>query len=289
MPKISIVITTFNSKDFISSCLDSIFSQDYQDFEVSVVDNGSRDGTPDYVKKRYPRVILVENKQNLGACRARNQGIELSRGEWVLTLDCDVTLEEGFVLKIIKTIENLLPKVGMLQPKILRPGGGTIYSCGIYLSWLRRFFDLGKGKKDRGQFDKRKYIFGSCSACACYNRKMLQEIKEDSGYFDEKFFFLVEDVDLAWRAQNRNWRALFIPEANCYHTGKSSHTSRKLRQCLCFRNRYYSIMKNEGIKDYSKKLFPLLFYDLPRLFYLAFTNREAIKATFNRLSRNSLF
>lgn len=101
---------------------------------------------------------------------------------------------------------------------------------------------------------------------------MLQELKEETGYFDERFFFLVEDVDLAWRAQKRGWEGIYCPEAICYHTGNSSGFDIKVRQYFSFRNRYYAILKNEGLINYSIKFFPLLSYDIPRLLYLIFNN-----------------
>ncbi|MBU1853441.1 MAG: hypothetical protein KJ957_05310 [Candidatus Omnitrophica bacterium] len=106
---------------------------------------------------------------------------------------------------------------------------------------------------------------------------MLEEIRESTGYFDERFFFLVEDVDLAWRAQRKSWKARFYPGAVCYHYGNSSGLDKKFRQYLSFRNRHYSIIKNEGLKNYFKKFFPLLFYDIPRLLYLVFTNRYILR------------
>ncbi|MBZ9577952.1 glycosyltransferase family 2 protein [Patescibacteria group bacterium] len=275
---LSIIILTFNSIKYIKPCLDSLLYQDYKDFEAIIVDNSSKDGTVALVKRDYPEVNLIENPRNFGACGARNQAIEASSGEWILILDCDVILEKDFFSKVLKAIGDLSPEIGILQPKILNSDRKTIYSYGIYLSWLRRFYDIGKGKKNCGRFDKSKYIFGACTACALYKKQMLQDIKEDTGYFDERFFFLVEDVDLAWRAQRKGWKALFCPEAICYHYGNSSGTSKKVRQYLCFRNRYYSIIKNEGLKNYSKRVFPLLFYDLPRLLYLVLTNRGTIKA-----------
>ena len=110
MSKISTVIITFNSEKFIKSCLDSIFTQDYRDFEVIVVDNGSKDGTVDFIKENYPQVTLIENKENLGTCKVRNQGIEIAKGEWILTLDCDVTLEKNFISQILEAIKHLSPK-----------------------------------------------------------------------------------------------------------------------------------------------------------------------------------
>jgi len=273
MDEISIVILTFNSINFLSSCLDSLFNQGHPNLEVIVVDNGSGDGTVNFIKEHYPSVIIIENKENRGSCVARNQGIMRARGKWVLTLDCDVLLERNFFVKIAEILKNIPSDIGIIQPKILNLDKKTIYSCGIYLSWLRRFHDIGQGSLDSGQFNANKYIFGACSAAAIYNRKMLETVKENTGYFDQRFFFLVEDVDLSWRAQRKGWKAVFCPEIICYHSGYSSKVNNKFRQYLCFRNRYYSIKKNEGFRNYAKRIIPLLLYDFPRLVYFLLTNR----------------
>lgn len=273
----SVVVLTFNSIKFIKPCLDSLFSQSYKYFEVIIVDNGSIDGTIGFIRKIYPNVRIIPNKTNVGACKARNQGIEVAQKKWILTLDCDVILRKDFLFEMSQRLLNVPQQVGMVQPKIMNLNTQTIYSCGIFLSQIRRFYDIGQGEKDFGQFDQEGYIFGVCAAASLFRRKMLEEIKEDTGYFDERFFFLVEDVDLSWRAQKKGWGTLFFPEAVCSHLGNSSGFSKKIRQYLCFRNRYYTIAKNEGFKNYSKKVFALLFYDLPRLLYLVFTNPLMLK------------
>lgn len=274
MVEVSIIITTYNGINFIKGCLGSITSQVYKEFEIIVVDNGSKDGTIDFIKGNYPQVILIENKENLGAAKARNQGIEIASGRWLITLDCDIIVKDNFLSQIINIIKNSPSKVGMIQPKILKMDRKTIYSAGIFISHLRRFYDIGKGRSDFRRFDKPKYVFGACSAAAVYNRGMLEEIKEDTGYFDERFFFLVEDVDLAWRAQRKGWRALYYPEATCYHIGDSSNTSKKIRQYLCFRNRYFTILKNEKTIFLPKLAYSLLAYDIPRMGYFLFTNNK---------------
>lgn len=278
MCRISVIIITFNSGNFIKACLDSLFIQDYTDYEVIVVDNGSKDGTIQLIKSSYPEVSLIENKNNLGACRARNQGIEVSSGEWILTLDCDVILEKDFFLNMADFIDNLPWDVGIIQPKILRLDKKTIYSCGIHLSWIRRFYDIGKGKKDNGRFNKSKYIFGACCAAAFYNHKMLEEIKESTGYFDERFFFLVEDVDLAWRGQIKGWKSLYIPDLICCHQGNSSYTNKKNRQYLCFRNRYCMIRKNESFLGKIRLFIFSFWYEIVRYIHLFFMNRFVLNA-----------
>ncbi len=270
MIKISVIIPTFNSGKLIEHCLDTVFAQDYPYLEVIIVDNGSMDNTVNLVEKTYPQVRLIENRENLGAAKARNQGIGLASGNWVLTLDCDISLTPDFFRKMERFLEESEDHIGILQPKILRQDGKAIYSCGIYLSKLRRFYDIGRGKFDNSQFNVSKYVFGACSAAAVYKREMLEEIKEGTGYFDERFFFLVEDVDLAWRAQRKGWKALFYPQVICYHIGNSSGTSKMLRQYLCWRNR--KILLSKWRLNRFKLAFICLFYDLPRLVFLFIAN-----------------
>lgn len=275
---LSIIILTLNSRKFIELCLNSVFAQEWQDFEVIIIDNGSKDGTPHFIRENYPEVILIENKHNLGACKARNQGIEKAKGEWILTLDCDVILEKDFIKKIMAFAGEQDKSIGMFQPKILNIDRKTIYSCGIYLSKLKRFYDIGKGKIDNEQFGRVNYIFGACSAASLCRRDMLQGIKEDSGYFDERFFFLVEDVDLAWRVQKKGWKAVYYPQTICYHAGNSSNTPKKLRQYLCFRNRYYMLIKNKSLLSLIVHFFLSLPYDMPRLLYFFGRNKHSLKA-----------
>jgi len=99
---------------------------------------------------------------------------------------------------------------------------------------------------------------------------MLEEIREKTCYFDERFFFLVEDVDLSWRAQKKGWKALYYPEAVCFHYGNSSGSSKRLRQYLCFRNRYLMIRKNETLLG-KIRLYSLSFwYEIACFFYFLF-------------------
>ncbi len=272
---ISVIVLTLNSAKLIKSCLDSILNQGIVQTEIIVVDNGSNDGTPGFLRKNYPQVTLIENKTNLGAAKARNQGIEAAHGEWVLSLDCDVVIDKDFLYNISNMLDNLAPDVGLIQPKILDSRNGAIYSTGIAVSFLRRFHDIGKGEKDHGQFDKSAYIFGACSAAALYNRAMLDKIKEKTGYFDERFFFLFEDADLSWRAQRKSYKTIFYPNAKCFHYGNSSKTPVKTRQYLCLRNRYFILLKND---HWTRYIVPLFIYDLPRLFWLAITNPRSLRA-----------
>lgn len=276
MTGISVIIVTFNSKKFIKPCLDYFSSHNYNGFEVIVIDNGSQDDTVKLILNNYPEAILIENEANLGPAEARNQGIEIAKGEWILTLDCDTVLDKDFLSNFNNLKENLASEIGIIQPKILQYDKKTIYSTGVFLSWLRRFYDIGKGKIDHGQFEKERFVFAACSAAAFYRKSMLDKLKEKSGFFDKNFFFLVEDIDLAWRARNKGFKTLYYPKAVCYHCGNSSGKNKKFRQYFSLRNRYLLLQKNDKMNS-LKKIFLIFIYDLPRIFYLLITNSRILK------------
>jgi len=278
MPEISTIIVTYNSGRFIGACLNSLFEENCKDVEIIVVDNASTDDTVKLIREQYPCVRLIENSVNRGAAAARNQGVVSSSGHWVLTLDSDTVVERGFIQNLLILIKNISANIGIIQPKILFYDKKHIYSCGIFLSWSRRFYDIGKGKQDKVFFQDKREVFGACSAAALYKREMLEETREDTGYFDERFFFLAEDVDISWRAQKKGWKAFFYPEAICYHHGNSSGHGISARRKLCFRNRLLSISKNEPLSGKFKLIPVFLAYDIPR-FFLMLLSRDKLDSS----------
>jgi GT2 family glycosyltransferase len=270
---LSVVILTCNSQEYIQACLDSVFRQDTRGIEVVIIDNASSDKTLEIIKGYFPRVTLIENSKNLGASKARNQGIECSSGDWILALDSDVVLGDGFFEKFNLVRRGFSGDTGMIQPNVLNKDGKILYSQGIYLSAFRRFHDLNRGRSKDGVGTARKKIIGPCSAAAFYRRSMLDKLKERTGYFDERFFFLVEDVDLAWRAQRAGWKVLFCPQMECLHTGNSSGTDPKFRQYLSFRNRHWMIAKNEDFWGRVKTYALCAPYELARGLFMAIFNK----------------
>ena len=265
---ISVIIPTCNSAQFIIPCLDSVSRQKAQNIEIILVDNASADNTVSLVRKNYPEVRIIENKINVGASKARNQALAVASGEWILALDCDVILEEDFLLLLLKNTRESPPEVGIFQPKILDIKNGKIYSAGIRRSFLKRFHDIAKGSPNIAKFNTPGTVFGACCAAALYRRKMLEVVKDSHGYFDERFFFIFEDADLSWRAQKKGWVCRYCPKAKCYHHGNSSFTDNQTRQILSFRNRHLAILKNQN-PIVTLFMLPLyLVYDLPRFLIL---------------------
>lgn len=280
MKTISVILVTYNSKAYIEPCLGSILSQGFKDYEVIIIDNASRDETKSIINARYPEIILIENSQNLGTCRARNQGIAKASGRFILCLDHDVKLYPDFLENIFHEIEGK-DTIGAVQPKILRVDGKTIYSTGIYPSWLRRFYDIGEGQNNGTRFNQRRYIFGASAATAIYRREALETIGQSGEYFDEDFFYFFEDVDVSWRMQKKGWRVLYAADAECIHAGGRSRNKDSISQYLCMRNRYLLIIKNASWVELLRIPIVFLIYDLWRdLFMLVINPKYFLKALF---------
>lgn len=270
---ISIVIVGYNAGRFLRPCLDSIYAQTHKDYEVIFVNNGSIDDTL-ITARLYPNIAIIDNNKNMGFCYANNQGIRVAKGKYILALNADIILKKDFLKNMIGVAVR--DGAGLFGSKILTIDRKRIGSTGLMLSRFYRFFDRGRDELDAGQYDNSLDIFGPCAAAALYKREMLEDVKYNGEYFDNDFFFLGEDFDLAWRARNRNWKARFVPEAVCYHVGNSTDFNRDLRQYLSFRNRAYLLIKNAepGIRY----VLVILLYDLPRLIHMCFTNRYTFRA-----------
>ncbi|MEW6089017.1 MAG: glycosyltransferase family 2 protein [bacterium] len=277
---ISIIIVTWNSGEHLFSCLKSVKSQTEKDLELVIVDNNSSDSTKEIIKS-FKTDIFIENSSNLGFARANNQGISVSKGDYILTLNPDVILGPHYLKKVREEIKKK-EKTGMVSGMLIRPSG-VIDSQGIYLSSSRRFYDIGEGRES-GTHPGYE-LLGPCAAAGFYSRKMLDDIKiplsppftkgEIGGfeYFDEDFFAYIEDVDLAWRANILGWKAAYCHDAVATHFRGGSRIDSQWKQYLSFRNRYLMIIKNEKVTHLMRYFYLFILYDLTRVIFLFFKNK----------------
>jgi len=267
---LSVIIPAYNSKNFLGKALSSIFIQNYEGLEVIVVDNGSSDGTRGFIKDNYPKVTLITNTENKGTSFARNQGIAAAKGEYIMFLDSDAYLKEGFFEKLERILKTLPQSVGAVSPRIIKAGSDRIFSCGLKVSSLYRVYDIGKNK-DAGAFNDSFFVDGPNTCCGVYRRDILEELKEDS-YFDEDFFFLFEDADLALRLKKKRYKCLFVPQLVCCHYKGGSGFPDNYRRFLCFRNRMFMILKYNKGKKLLGFLLRSFFYDSLRAIHFVLTN-----------------
>lgn len=220
---VSVTIVTYNSGRFIKRCLESVLAQRYSLKEIIVVDNGSTDGTLDILDQFTERVRIVNNEQNIGFAAAQNQCIQMSSGEWILTLNPDVLLMPNFIQSLVDA-GNRDPQIGTVCGKLLAmkatfdlPEKPMVDSTGIYFNPMLRHLDRGSQDVDNGHYLNFEYVFGATAAAALYRREMIDDISIDDEFFDSDFFVYREDADVAWRAQLYGWKTLYTPLARGYH------------------------------------------------------------------------
>ncbi|MCE5298160.1 MAG: glycosyltransferase [Methanoregulaceae archaeon] len=221
MPMVSVVVVNYNGQKFLPGCLTSLAEQTVRDFEVIVIDNGSVDGSEDAVQTHFPGAKLFRLSTNQGYPAALNYGIKESKGEFILALNNDTTLNPGFMEALLSS--TFVDKsVGMWAVKMILPDG-RINSTGICISRSGAAWDRGMFQPDTGQFDQADEVFGPCGGAALYRREMLEEI----GYFDEDFFLYMEDVDVAFRGRLAGWRCAYVPKAVVihHHSGTAGYGS----------------------------------------------------------------
>ncbi|GAB4338651.1 MAG: glycosyltransferase family 2 protein [Phototrophicales bacterium] len=213
MSLLSVIIPHWNGKQFLQTCLDALAAQTYPDIEVIIVDNASTDGSQDYIKTHYPAVRLIELDTNTGFTGACNTGMKAAKGDYICLLNNDTEVDPNWAAAVINAFERY-PQVGMVASKMLLFNQRDhIHTAGDFFTVDGRAGNRGVWQKDEGQFDQEEFVFSACGGSSVYRREMLDQI----GLLDDDFFFLLEDVDLGWRAQLTGWRCLYTPSAIVYH------------------------------------------------------------------------
>ncbi len=216
--KSSIIIPHWNGRQHLDTCLEALLRQTYTNHEIILVDNGSTDGSQDFVRNYYPQVILVELPSNLGFTGACNAGYRLARGEFILLLNNDTEVEPEWLSEVIAAFDRH-PEVGIVACKILLfDRRDYFHSAGDYYRVNGLPGNRGVWQQDVGQFDREELVFGACGAAAGFRRTMI----EDIGFLDDSFYFSCEDVDMSWRAHLAGWQVLYAPSAVVYHKLKAT-------------------------------------------------------------------
>ena len=246
-PLFSVIILNWNGRRLLEECLSSIRSQTFRDFETIVVDNGSTDGSVDWVKERSAEsVSTVALPSNLGFAGGNNAGIRVARGRYVILLNNDTAVDPGWLAALAEAVRRH-PDAGMFTPKILNYyRRDEIDNTGhlIYPDGLARGRD--RLEKDDGRFDAEGENLWPSGCAGVYKREMLDRI----GLLDESFYAYGEDVDLGLRARWAGWSCFYVPAAVVYHKYSATtgaYTSQKA--FLVERNRIWILFKNFPIRE----------------------------------------
>ena len=220
---VSIVILTWNSQAEIAACLSSLASGLTRfSSEVIVIDNGSQDASCTIVRETLPSARLVCNTTNRGVAPARNQGLDLAHGKYVLMLDDDTVVQAQAFDRLIDYLEHH-PDVGLCGPKLIDGAGRLQLTCRLFPTLadkLARRLSLPAAQKiahavemadwDHTTVRDVDYVIGACQAI---RRSAVAAV----GPFDARIFYGPEDVDLCLRLQQAGWRVVYQPEAVVVH------------------------------------------------------------------------
>jgi GT2 family glycosyltransferase len=300
--RVSIHIVSWNSITHIPTCLDALSTQVTPEMSVMIVDNASVDGTVPWIEEHYPHFHLLRNTRNLGYCRGHNQAIRLTKSDYILFLNPDVIIGDGWIERGVAYLDAH-PDVGAFGGKIVRYGyssdelkevvqSGIIDSTGLAVSRSRHTVDRGSGQSDTGQFDTPGEVFGFSGACVLYRRSALDQVAWKDEYLDNDLFAYKDDLDLSWRLQRFGWHSWYDPLAQAQHfrqvkgTSATSdrliaknHRSRtRFNSYFSYRNHWLVLLKNETWSTWWRDWPWILFYELKKFLFLTLTGQPSFAA-----------
>ena len=241
--KVSVVTPNYNGERFLRAFLESLDNDSEFIGEVIIIDNGSGDGSLDYLKNNrfnFP-LVLIENNENMGFAPAVNQGILKAQNELIFSVNNDTEVKKGSIRALMDLITSsddifsVQAKMLQYDNKELVDDVGDEYNL---LAWTKK---TGENHLS-SEYAEVKDIFSSCAGAAMYKKSILGEI----GLFDDNFFAYMEDVDLAIRSRINGYRNLLCPDAVVYHIGSATSGSRynEFKVRLAARNNVWVVYKN---------------------------------------------
>ena len=212
-PRVTVVIPNWNGLVHMRTCLDALRRQDYPNFEVHVVDNGSTDGSVDSIRREYPEVVLLPQASNLGFAAGVNVSLQRLDTPYYALLNNDTEVEPTWLSALVRALEEKREFGAATSRSMQFDRRDLIDNCGVAVTTIATAFYIGRGERVPGRHDASVEVFCPCAAAALYRTELLRDV----GLFDEAFFAGYEDVDLGFRARRLGWRTIYVPDAVVYH------------------------------------------------------------------------
>ena len=242
--KLSIIFINWNTRDLTRDALSSVYRETQGlDFEVIVVDNNSADGSVEMIKKEFPQVVLVENKDNLGFGKANNQALKIAKGDYIMFLNTDVVVLNGALNKLVNYLDEY-GDVMMVGPRLLNKDLTFQHACRrmlpnpvnsfFHLFGLAKIFKNSKFVTDYKRYSVDPEITGPTQALSGAAMMFRRKVYEEIGGFDEMFFMYGEDLDFCKRVLDKGWKIVYVSEAKIIHFGGQSSGKRRVKSLVNF-------------------------------------------------------
>jgi len=253
---VSAVVVTYDALPRIENCLDSLTG-----VATVVVDNGSSDGTVDFVRERYPAVQLVES-ENRGLGAGWNTGIRETTSAWVLLLNADAWMTPGSLDRLVDFAETQ-PRAAVVGPRLRNPdrtlqrsvrGYPTVWRLATEYLFLRKLAPRSSalnafyaGGFDHDEVRSVEVVMG---ACMLLRRQAIDEV----GECDEDYFLFSEETDWCFRFHEAGWDVVFFPGAECVHVRGASHSGRLYRENLRGHLLFLSKHRGPRVAEHARRL-----------------------------------
>jgi N-acetylglucosaminyl-diphospho-decaprenol L-rhamnosyltransferase len=248
MTDLTIGIVNYNTRHFLEDCLESIYRNPPAcTFDIVVVDNGSNDGTIDWLRASYPQVCLVVNDKNMGIARGNNQAIQVGQGRYVLLLNSDTVVSPGTLDRMVEFLD-VHPQAGAVGGKLINPDGSFQSSYDDYPTLWSEFLIITRvgilfsphfpSHRDCHEVREVDWI---SSACLAVRREAVEQV----GLIDERYFIYGDETDLQYRLRKAGRKVYFVPDIVTVHYGGRS-LDRWKRRKLVYRGKLLYFQKNYG-------------------------------------------
>jgi GT2 family glycosyltransferase/glycosyltransferase involved in cell wall biosynthesis len=264
-PEVSVIVLNFNGLPHLQACLDSLAALEgpAEQREVLLVDNGSTDGSPAWVRARFPWVRVVELGENVGFAEGNNRGVREARGRIVVFLNTDTRADPAWLRELVAPLLAGERTLAATASRML-DWDGTGVDFPVYATVLGMPYGAAGDRSVRRpeDYERPQFLLFASGGAMAIRRDVFLEV----GGFDADYFMYHEDVDLGWRLWVAGYRVLYVPTAVVYHrSGGSSSGDPSSRYFLGERNALVTVVKNAGDAWLARLLPALLLWLLERV------------------------
>ncbi|WMJ73211.1 glycosyltransferase family 2 protein [Cytophagaceae bacterium ABcell3] len=285
-PKVSIITINFNGASVTCDLIESLRNVTYPNFEVIVVDNASQEN-PDIIKERYPEVVLIKNKENLGFAGGNNAGFRAASGKYFMLLNNDTEVHPEFLHPLVARLESD-PLAGAVSSKLIYHNtDGIIQYAGSSMinPYTGRSSFLGQKEKDQGQYDVCCQTHYAHGAAMMVPRRVVEEV----GLMADLYFLYYEELDFCERIKEAGYAIWYIGTSVVYHKESMSVGKQNpIKTYYMTRNRLVYMRRNvRGIKLFISMLyFTVIAMPKHTLSHLAARRKDLLKAFYRGVAWN---